>query len=200
MSLIEKAFIGIDPGSKGFITLFVDGDFKFFQMPTKKVDTEKKNKSGKFTQKEVFNKDGIRNLIYEIKKECKNYPIYCAIEDVHGRNNWAAEMTFNFGYVAGMQFMIASMLKAKIIMVRPQKWQSVMYNGFNKVMVKSSTGKTMVHDTKQTSKNVARELAPHIDFRKTSRSKNMDDNKTDSFLICCYLIKIFKKYGKTLHN
>lgn len=200
MNLKQKAFIGIDPGSKGFITLFIDGDFKFFQMPTHKVDTDKEDKSGKFKQKEELHKEGFRDLIIEIKTACKGYDIYCAIEDVHGRNNWSAENTFNFGYVAGMQFMIACIIKAKIIMVRPQKWQSVMYNGFKKVMVKSSTGKTMVHDTKQTSKNVARELAPHVDFRKTLRSKNMDDNKTDSFLICCYLIKIFKKYGKTLHN
>lgn len=62
-----------------------------------------------------------------------------------------------------------------------------MYIGYNKVMKPSSTGKTMIHDTKATSAIVSKIIAPDIDFRKTERSKNIDDNKTDAFLICKYM-------------
>jgi len=105
----------------------------------------------------------------------------------------SAENNFNFGHTAGIQMLALIMLGAKITKVRPIKWQTSMYQGFSKVMVPSSTGKTMIHDTKATSAIVAVALGPDIDFRKTERSKNIDDNKTDSFLMCLYGYREFLK-------
>lgn len=184
----KTIYIGIDPGKAGFITLFEPqlNEYSFLPMPEKKVPTGKISKTGKVEMKSEFNPEGFRALIINLNKKYLGYRKVAAIEQVNGRQGWSAENNFNFGHTAGLQLMILIMLKAEIEFVRPQKWQSVMYKGFSKVMIPSSTGKTMVNDTKATSALVAKAIAPDIDFRKTTRSKVTDDNKTDSFLICCY--------------
>lgn len=186
--------LGIDPGKSGFITSYDPelDEFNFWQMPTHKVPTGLIQKSGKPEMKEEFHSEGFRSLIIELHTKFKGCRIIAAIEEVGGRMGWSAENNFNFGHTAGLQLMILIMLKAEIEFVRPQKWQSFMYQGFSKVMIPSSTGKTMVNDTKATSALVATSIAPNIDFRKTTRSRNLDDNKTDAFLICLYRFRRFK--------
>lgn len=196
----KNIYIGVDPGKAGFITLLKDGEYQFFPMPSQKVPTGEKNKNGTDKMKSVFYEGGFRDLLFDLIEVCKGYEVHCAIERVIGRNTWSAENNFNFGYVAGIQKTIMMLLGAKITMVRPQKWQAIMYQNVDKVMVRSSTGKTMVHDTKATSKIVAKQIAPEIDFRKTKRSREMDDNKTDSFLMCNYIKKQFEKYGEELYS
>ena len=41
-------------------------------------------------------------------------------------------------------------------------------------------------NTKQTSFNAAKRIFPEVDFRKTERCKNYDDNKVDSVLLSEY--------------
>lgn len=182
----KTAIIGIDPGKLGFICIYLDGEYTFYPMPYHKVPTGEKLKSGKPKMKNEFHENGFRSLIFKINENFPNCKFIAAIEDVHGREGWSAQNNFNFGYVAGMQKMICIMLGAEIEMVKPQKWQSIMYKGFNKIMIPSSTGKTMDCDTKATSEMVAKKLGEGIDFRKTERSTTSDDNKTDAFLICEY--------------
>lgn len=179
--------IGIDPGKDGFISIRrIDGSFEFIEMPEHKVPTGKISKTGREEMKSEFNPAGFVEIVDHIKEEYQGFKILGCIEEVQGRQGWSATNNFNFGHTAGLQYSVLSMIGAEIEMVKPQKWQSFMYNGFCKTMKPSSTGKTMVHDTKATSAIVAQQLAPEIDFRKTERSKEIHDGKTDSFLICMY--------------
>jgi hypothetical protein len=194
----KNAYIGVDPGKAGFITIFKDGQFSFYPMPEHKVETGKFSKKGKPLMKTEFHEEGFRDLVFKIARELNGYQIFAAIEEVNGRQGWSAQNNFAFGHTAGLIKMTLIMLNAKVTMVRPQKWQTEMYRDFEKVMVPSSTGKTMVHDTKATSAIVAEAMGPGIDFRKTERSKTNDDNKTDSFLICLYLYRLLNKKGRAV--
>lgn len=186
----NKAYFGIDPGKSGFITAFDGNGFKFYQMPTHKVDTGELLKSGKPKMKEVFNEMGFVELILQIASDFKGYEKYFAIEEVTGRQGWSAQNNFNFGFVAGLQRMIPIMMRAEYITVRPNKWQSYMRKGYKDIKKKSSSGKTMVMDAKAIAEKIVETEYPNIDFRKTERAKKNDDNKIDSFLICMYLYRI----------
>ena len=187
---MKEAYIGVDPGKTGFITLMIDGEFTFYPMPTHKIETGKFLKSGKPKLKEAFHEEGLRNLVFDIRKKTQNHSLNVAIEDVGGRGGWSATNNFNFGYTAGLQKLMFIMLGAHIIMVRPQKWQSFMRQGYPDIKKASSTGKTMISDPKAVAKVIVDAEYPNIDFRKTERAKNVDDNKIDSFLICLYLYRI----------
>jgi hypothetical protein len=196
MSQKRNVFIGLDPGKAGFIAIYdFEGNladpWEFLPMPEKQVSTGRQLKSGKDIMKWEFDPEGFRSLFFHIWKKYKDCNFIAAIEDVNGRQGWSASNNFAFGHTAGLQYMLLIMLKADIEIVRPQKWQSVMYKGFEKTMKSSQTGKTKVHDTKATSAIVAQALAPNINFCRTERSKVIDDNKTDAFLICLYR---FKRY------
>lgn len=186
----EKIIImGVDPGKQGYITIWdsVVNDFTFYKMPYHKVEIGELLKSGKPKTKSEFYEEGLKDLVFEIHSKYKGYKIYASMEKVQGREGWSAGNNFSFGHTAGLQKMMLIMLGAEITMVRPQKWQTAMYHGYTIIKKKSESGKTIVHDTKATSKMVAQNICPDIDFRKTERCKELDDNKTDSFLICLYL-------------
>lgn len=189
----NKVYFGIDPGKAGFITAFDGTDFYFFPMPEHKVETGDTLKSGKPKMKTEFHEHGLKNLVLEINNKFKGKEFIFGIEEVTGRAGWSANNNFNFGLVAGMQRMIAIMLGAEIIMVRPNKWQSYMRQGYDNIKKPSSTGKTMVSDPKAVAEMIVKNEYPNIDFRKTERSKKIDDNKVDSFLICLYIYRIKNK-------
>lgn len=192
---MDKVFVGIDPGKEGFIAIYDEsvGKHEFMYMPEKREGTGKYNKNGSEQTKLVFDPDGFRDLILSLNDKMRGKKIFAVIEEVIGRGDWSAQNTFNFGYVAGLQRMILVMLGATYMMVRPQKWQSVMYKGVEKVYSPSKSGSKMVHDTKATSEKVAKSLFPNYDFRRTLKSKNTDDNKTDALLMCEYgRLHIFK--------
>jgi hypothetical protein len=89
--------------------------------------------------------------------------------------------------------MIFEFLGAEIFMVRPQKWQSVVRKGYDLKKIPSSSGKTMVVDSKKMAEHIVKTEFPNIDFRKTENSKNNHDGKCDSFLICEYLRRTYKE-------
>lgn len=186
----NKVYFGIDPGKAGFITAFDGKCFTFYPMPTHKVETGELLKSGKPKTKVEFDESGFLQLILKIASDFKGFEKYFAIEEVGGRQGWSAQNNFNFGLVAGLQRMIPIMLGAEYILVRPQKWQSYIRKGYKGIKKSSSTGKTMVLDAKAIAEKIVETEWPNIDFRKTERSKNNDDNKIDSFLICMYLYRI----------
>ena len=189
---MKEILLGMDPGKEGYITAWDGKEFKFYSMPTHKVETGKFLKSGKPQMKDEFHISGIVLLIKKLHSDWKNCKLIAAIEEVGGRGGWSATNNFNFGHTAGMQRMIFEMLDAEIIMVRPQKWQSVVRRGYDLMKVKSSTGKTMVVDSKMMAEHIATTEYPGIDFRKTERAKNNHDGKMDSFLICLYLMRTYK--------
>lgn len=174
------AYIGIDPGKQGFITVLLnENETQFYPMPYVKKDG-----------KSVFCEDCLYDIIQEIEYYTSDYKVKVAIEEVQGRGGWSATNNFNFGYIAGMQKMMMIMLKAEITMVRPQKWQSEMRKGYSLIKKASSTGKTQVNDSKAIAEMIATTEWPDVDFRKSQRARKNDDNKIDSFLIAQYLKRI----------
>lgn len=196
--MIKFAYVGIDPGKDGFITIFRDNRYFFYPMPTHKVETGELLDSGKPQMRTEFYERGVMLLSLYIKDELKGYYVYGCIEQVTGRQGWSANNNFNFGHTAGMQKMLLDMISHEVIKVRPQKWQTYMYQGYEKIMKPSSTGKTMVHDTKATSKMVSEVIAPDIIFsrqgirKRDGTTHKVHDGKTDSFLICLYCKNIFE--------
>lgn len=183
-------YMGLDPGKAGFITAFDGKDFHFYPMPQHKVETGELLKSGKPQMKTVFHTEGMRDLVYQINRQFPGCEYKVAIEEVGGRGGWSATNNFNFGHTAGLQMMIFIMLGAEITMVRPQKWQSFMRQGYPDIKKASSSGKTMISDPKAVAEMIVKKEYPHIDFKKTARATKNDDNKIDSFLVCLYLIRI----------
>ena len=190
--MIKTILFGMDPGKDGYITAWNGNKFTFYGMPTHKVDTGEVLKSGKPKMKTEFHINGLANLVFIIKRDFPEHNFKVAIEEVGGRGGWSATNNFNFGHTAGLQRMIFEMLNAKIIMVRPQKWQSVVRQGYELKKVRSSSGKTMVVDSKMMAEHIATTEYPNIDFRKTERAKKNHDGKMDSFLICLYNIRTHK--------
>jgi hypothetical protein len=190
--MVRVILLGMDPGKEGFITAWNGEEFTFYRMPEHKVETDKVSKTGKPVMKTEFHINGLVDLVYQIKSDFKDCSFNVAIEEVGGRGGWSASNNFNFGYTAGLQRMVFEMLRAEIIMVRPQKWQSVVRRGYDKILKPSSTGKTMVADTKVLAEHIATTEYPGIDFKATERSKVNHDGKIDSFLICLYLIRTQK--------
>lgn len=179
-------YLGCDPGKDGYITAYDGKDFKFYSMPKKKVETGEFTKSNKPKIKTVFDDAGFRELTLQINRDFDKATFIVTLEDVTGRQGWSAQNNFNFGHTAGLQKMIFIMLGADITMVKPQKWQSFMGQGYAKIKVPSSTGKTMVNDTKAFAEMIATTEYPNIDFRHSARAKNNHDGKIDSFLLCLY--------------
>lgn len=176
-------YAGVDIGSKGFITLFDGIDYHFYSMPTKKVGSGHYNKNGSEKQKDVFNSKGFIDIYEDIKNKFPNHKIIVGVEDVGGRGGWSATANFSFGLYAGLQKFVFEMLDAEIVMIRPAVWQSHIRRGFARNGM----------DSKQFAEHIAITNFPNIDFRKTKRARNNDDNKIDSFLICRYIYEKFKK-------
>ena len=168
----RKLHIGIDPGASGFITVFYpDGTNQSFQIPSigKEIDL--------YSLNNIF-----RNLTMD--NTLNN--IHCVIEDVHAIFGSSAGATFKFGFIAGVleSFLISNSIP--YTKVQPKKWQKEMWEGIKLQQKSSSTGKTMVNDTKAMSLIALKRLFPDIDPRKNDRSKNPDDNKVDSILLAEY--------------
>jgi hypothetical protein len=190
---MKKAFIGFDPGADGFITTWtLESGYKFYSMPTELEETGTILKNGKAQTKAVFSYSGLIGLASIIREDLIDYRIIAAMEQVGGRGGWSATNNFNFGYKAGCQRMVLELLRAEIIFVRPQKWQSFVRKGYELIKNPSSSGKTLVVDAKAMAEFIVDEEFPQIDFRKTERAKKQHDGKIDSFLICNYLIRTYK--------
>ena len=188
--MISKTiYIGMDPGKDGFITLFKDGEFHFIPMPEHKVETGKLLKNGKPQMKTTFHEAGLVGLRHTLHEFCNGYIVKAALEQVGGRGGWSATNNFNFGHVAGLQKFLLMTVCDDVLMVRPQKWQSEMRQGYPNLKKASSTGKTMISDPKAVAKMIVDAEYPNIDFRKTEKSRVDHDGKIDAFLICQYLMR-----------
>lgn len=102
--------------------------------------------------------------------------IIVAVEEVHALFGSSAKSTFAFGHSVGVLHGILTALRVPYVLVPPKKWQREIW-----------TATDMVKDnTKATSLNAARRLFPAMDFRRTPRCRNADDNRVDATLICEY--------------
>lgn len=171
-----KTWLGCDPGKSGFITSIKEGGFiESFAVPKigKEVD--------------------LLELFRLFKNICSSNPedIYCVIEDVHAIFGSSAGSTFAFGYITGVieAFVISNNIS--YTKVAPKKWQKQLHEGVPNQQKLSSTGKTMVNDTKLMSIMAAKRIFPDVDLRATARCKKPDDNKVDSLLIAEYCRRNF---------
>ena len=182
----NKCYLGIDPGSKGFMAYQFNGDWAYFSL----IDHDVHQIA-----------DAIRHL-----KDKYNSNIVCTIEDVHAVFGSSAKGTFSFGENKGMLLGILAAEKIPFVEVAPKDWQREMWTNGDKVYkvkevrrkdkkvrrkdkkVRRKDNKVMqkITDTKSTSMNAAKRLFPDIDFRRTSACKTFDDNKVDATLICEY--------------
>jgi hypothetical protein len=81
----EQAFIGVDPGKGGFITIKTTNGYHFIDMPYHKVPNGKVSKTGKPGYDTVFHEQGMGDLVYQIKRRCAGCTdIKVAIEYVGG--------------------------------------------------------------------------------------------------------------------
>lgn len=165
---MNKIHIGIDPGKSGFICVFKEWDIEFYEIPKigDEVDLHKLN-----------------NIFNNIRIDDEGKSLHCVMEKVHSIFGSAAKSTFEFGRINGV---IEAMLVCNGIpytLIQPKEWQKEMFKGVDVKKKPSSTGKTQKTDTKSMALIAAKRLFPNIDFRRTERSKNTDDNKVDSILL-----------------
>ena len=168
---MNRTYIGIDPGSKGFITIrYDDGIYKF--IPLEGCD--------------------FHALSLELMMLHETKDTFAIMEEVHAVFGSSAKATFAFGEINGMLkgLLIATGIPYQLI--QPKQWQKEIWINqdmvvdYKKVTVKGVEQTRKDVNTKQTSYNAARRLFPYIDLRKSERCKNFDDNKVDSLLICEY--------------
>lgn len=170
-----KIRIGIDPGKGSFLCLWNEDkeSFSFHQFPVIGKETDL---------------HGIAKIFSELPE---SNDIHAVIEHVHSVFNSSAGATFEFGWINGVIESFLVSRKIPYTKVQPKAWQKDMWQGIALQQKKSSTGKTMVNDTKAMSEMAAKRLFPEIDLRATERSKKADHNKVDALLICEYCKRKF---------
>ncbi len=174
MDSTQKCYMGIDPGSKGFITIQFNGDFSHFSI----------------ADNDFYH---LSDIMSEIKRKYPN--IVCVMEDVHALFGSSAKSTFSFGEINGVLKGLLMANKIPYHLVQPKIWQKEIWeNGdevyeYKKTEDKKNFGAYKMRkqiNTKQTSFNAAKRIFPTIDLRRTPKCSKLDDNKCDSLLICEY--------------
>ena len=175
---MEKTYIGIDPGSIGFITvLFPNGDKEFYSI-------------------EENDDLSLGRIIKDIKK--RSWEVVACMEQVHAIFGSSAGSTFSFGEIFGTLKGLLIANEIPYILVSPKDWQKEIwihqdeiYVTKNRTMTDKDTGvkyqkSYKAVDPKPTSFNAARRIFPSVDLRKNERCRKLDDNKCDSLLIAEY--------------
>lgn len=168
---MEKVYVGIDVGCKGFISLQQDGVWEHYSIAD-------------------YDLYGLSNIMDYIRNKSDN--IACVIEDVHALFGSSAKATFAFGVNKGYLLGLLAANKIPYTLVQPKEWQKEMWGNsdmvvtYKTIVVKGVKKSKKEVNTKQTSINCAKRLFPMIDFRKSERSKKIDDNKVDSVLMSEY--------------
>lgn len=166
---MEKAYIGIDVGSKGFISV---------------------QKNGKWEHYSIEDNDLYQLSEIMLRIRLDNDSIACVIEDVHPIFGSSAKATFQFGFNKGYLIGLLAANQIPYTLVQPKEWQREMWINADMVVNYKQTivrGKEITRkevNTKQTSINACKRLFPTMDLRKSERAKKIDDNKVDSILMC----------------
>lgn len=172
-NMVEKAYLGIDVGSKGYLSLQYKGQWQFWSI----LELDIKS---------------LNDVFVGIKEKYKDN-VVCVIEDVHALFNSSAKATFNFGMNKGLLLALLESNQIAYHLVAPKTWQKEMWDNkdityvFKIVISKNGEEKTRKKtNTKVTSFKAAKRMFPNIDFRRNSRCKNLDDNKVDATLMSEY--------------
>jgi len=167
----DRVYLGIDVGSKGFITLNNGREYKFYSIADNDI----------YQLSDIFKR---------IKEEYPN--VVCVMEEIHAIHNSSAKATFAFGEINGILKGLLMANKIPYHLVPPKTWQKEIWDNKDLVITYKTINKkgkdVSVKDvnTKQTSINAAKRIFPTIDLRRTEKCKNIDDNKVDSLLISEY--------------
>lgn len=164
-----RVYIGIDPGSAGFIAVMYANGMKDF-LSIKDAGYAK-----------IV--DFLKGIIFA--SDCN---VVCCMEEVHAILGSSAKSTFAFGKINGILIGILTALGIPYHLVQPKIWQGEIWiNQDKEYKSKCTNGKALRRiDTKKTSLNAGKRLFPRIDFRRTEKCKDDDDNKCDALLICEY--------------
>ena len=164
-----KHYIGIDPGSHGYIVVL--------------------GENGELVT-DLAIEDSTDQDIAHFFDDIRRYDnVMAAMEKVHSMPGQGVSTTFTFGQNVG--FLLGMLVANQIpyTLVTPQKWQKAMWISDDMVYTvrkdKKGEDKRQVAP-KPTSINAATRLFPCIDLRKSARSKNPHDGKCDSLLIALY--------------
>ena len=169
---MEKTYVGIDPGEKGFVSVQKRGKWEFFSL----LESD-------YVQ--------IGEFFRRLKEE--NESIIAVMEDVHAIFGASAKSTFNFGFNKGLLYGLLCGFKIPLLLVPPKEWQEEMWTNSDKEYdtktIKKKNGEVSSRKTvnpKNTSTNCCRRLFPELDLRRNTKCTKFDDNKIDSILICEY--------------
>ena len=163
--------MAIDPGSKGFIVTQKNSEFSFYSIADNDLHQ-------------------LAKIIENIR--LSNTNLVCVMEQIHAIFGSSAKATFSFGEIYGQLQGLLIANKIPYVLVQPKAWQKEMWTNsdmvvnYKKVAIKGKETIRKEVDTKNTSINAAKRLFPHIDFRKSERCKNVDDNKVDATLMSEY--------------
>ena len=167
----SKLYLGIDVGSKGFISMQKDGAWQHFSIEDNDL----------YQLSEIMRK---------ARLETPN--IAGVIEDVHSIFGSSAKSTFAFGFNKGYLVGLIAANQIPYTLVQPKEWQKEMWGNsdivvtYKEVIIKGKKVNKKEVNTKQTSINACKRLFPTLDLRKSERSKKIDDNKVDSILMAEY--------------
>lgn len=167
----DKCYMGIDPGSKGYISVQYNGEFSFYSIE----------------DNDLYQ---LSEIMANIRNSHAN--LACVMEHIHAIFGSSAKATFSFGEIYGKLQALLAANKIPYVLVQPKTWQKEMWQNsdmvvnYKKVKVRGKDVTRKEVDTKATSINAAKRLFPNIDFRKSDRCKNLDDNKVDATLMSEY--------------
>jgi hypothetical protein len=167
----DKVYIGIDVGSKGFISVQKNSEWSFYSIE----------------DNDLYQ---LADILGKIRQENKS--IACVIEDVHAIYGSSAKSTFAFGFNKGYLVGLLCANKIPYTLIQPKTWQTEMWGNSDMVVTHKTVkmkGKEVTKkeiNTKQTSINCCKRLFPTLDLRKNERCKKIDDNKVDSILMSEY--------------
>jgi len=165
----DKYYIGIDPGvAGGLVCMDTQGNIrKKCVMPIVKIGTKNKVDPRALTQwlRDCFTEEEVRMV---------------AIEEQRPMHKIGEVATFGMGRGYGLIEGVVAAVELPYELIRPVDWQREMFKGLPK-------GKT-----KDLSKQVAQQLYPKEDFRRTEKCKNVHDGLTDAALITEYIRRKIK--------
>jgi len=169
--MILKVRAGIDPGKEGYICVQKEGEpIGYHQMPITGFDID------------------LKDLDLLVKKLfcVPNTDTFVVMEKVHAIHGSAAGSTWEFSRNVAIMEMALVCNNVPFELVAPKLWQKEMFQGVNLVQKKSSTGKTLVNDTKAMGAVAAKRIFPNEDLRKSQRARLPDHNKVDALLLSEY--------------
>lgn len=167
----DKCYIGIDPGARGMIVTQYKGEFKHYSI----------------ADNDLYQ---LADIMAEIRQKYPN--IICVMEQIHALYGSSAKATFSFGEIFGKLQALLAANKIPFVLVPPKTWQKEIWTNSDLVVTYKSVtirGKVTTKkevNTKATSINAAKRLFPTMDFRRTDRCKNIDDNLVDAVLMSEY--------------